>query len=94
MVEVMTASYTNFPKKTCPNISSPCWIPQADSIIHEHIIRALPQCDTIERYGCMLDTIRNAVYENIDQQCIKSCKAESYKISSKHNTLDSFTAVS
>ena len=94
MGEVITARYTDFPKKSCPNVLSPCWIPQADSIIHEHIIRALPQCDTIEKYSCMLETIRGAVYKNVDKQCLKTCKAESSKTSSMENILNAFNAVS
>ena len=42
----------------------------------------------------MLDTIRGAVYENVDQQCLKSCKAESYKTSSIENNMDAFNSVS
>ena len=42
----------------------------------------------------MLDTIRGAVYENVDQQCLKSCKAESYKTSSFENNMDAFNSVS
>ena len=91
---MMTTAYMKFPKKNCPNVSRPCWIPQADSIIHDHIIHSLPQCDTIEKYGCMLDTLRNAPYEYVDQQCMKSCKAETYKISSSEGAADPFTLVS
>ena len=89
----MTSRYTAFPKDFCPNVSSPCWIPQADNIIHEHIIRALPQCDTIDKYSCMLNTIRRDSFE-IDQKCMKSCKAESYKTSSIENNMDAFNSVS
>ena len=89
-----TARYIDFPKKSCPGVSSPCWIPQANSVIHDHVANALPHCDSIEKYSCMLDTLRRAGYENIDKQCIKSCKSESYKIMSTRNTLDSFANVS
>ena len=89
----MTSMYIDFPKKYCPNVTSLCWIPQADSIIHEHIIPDLPQCDTIEKYSCMLLTIRSKVY-TINEKCMKSCKAKTYKISSSRNTVDTFSAVS
>ena len=91
--EVMTARYTKFPKKNCPAVSSPCWIPQADSIINEQIIRGLPQCDTIEKYGCMLHTLRQAVYRNVEKQCMKSCKAESYNIITSDGTTNPWTTV-
>ena len=89
----MTARYTDFPKKGCPTISSPCWIPQADNIINDQIIRGLPQCDTIEKYSCMLHTLRQAVYENVEKQCIKSCKAESYDIITSDGTTNPWTTV-
>ena len=89
----MTARYTKFPKKNCPAVSSPCWIPQADRIINEQIIRGLPQCDTIEKYGCMLHTLRQAVYRNVEKQCMKSCKAESYNIITSDGTTNPWTTV-
>ena len=91
---MMTASYLKFPKNSCPNVSSPCWIPQADTIIRDHIMHSIPQCDTIEKYRCMLDTIRGAAYEYFDQKCMKSCKAEIYKISETKAEADAFPLVS
>ena len=79
----MTEAYLQFPKKSCSNVSSPCWIPQADAIIRDHIKHSLPQCDTIEKYGCMLDSLRllrGAAYDSFDLHCMKSCLAEIYKI--------------
>ena len=83
-----------FPQEVLSQCIKSLLDPQADSIINEHVIHALPQCDTIENYICMLDTIRGAVYENVDQQCLKSCKAESYKTSSIENNMDAFNSVS
>ena len=88
----MTSKYIAFPKKACQNITNLCWIPQADSIIHKHIINGLPQCDTIEKYLCMLDTIRRDT-NKIEQLCTKSCKAEAYKLSTSRNAVDAFTWV-
>ena len=82
----MTSAYTDFPKEPCPNMSSPCWIPQADSIIQKHTIHSLHQCDTIEKYKCMLNTIRYAK-DKIDQQCKKPCKTETYTTNSLRNDL-------
>ena len=44
-------------------------------------------------HSCMLDTIRS-IDIIVDNQCIKSCKAESYKIASASGNLDAFTSVS
>ena len=82
-----------FPKTSCPGVLSACWIPQADSLIYEDVIHTLPICDTIEKYSCMLDTIRS-IDIVVDKQCMKSCKAESYKITSTRGNLDTFIAVS
>ena len=86
ILQLMTSAYTDFPKEPCPNMSSPCWIPQADSIIQKHTIRSLHQCDTIEKYKCMLNTIRYAK-DKIDQQCKKPCKTETYTTNSLRNDL-------
>ena len=91
---MVTASYIDFPKKSCPNVTSPCWIPQADSVVQEHVIRALPQCDTIEKYNCMIDTLRLAPYQFVDKQCMISCSVESYKIALSRNNIEPFTKVS
>ena len=92
--ETMTEIYLKFPKKYCAtNVSSPCWIPQADSIIHEYIMGSLPPCDTIEKYYCMLETIREAAGENFDQHCLKTCEAEVYKISTLEGQADTFQKV-
>ena len=90
--EVMTSKYIAFSKKSCQNITDLCWIPQADSIIHKHVINGLPQCDTIEKYLCMLDTIRRDT-NKIEQLCPKSCQAEAYKLSTSRNAVDAFTWV-
>ena len=86
----MTARYIDFPKKTCPNVSSPCWIPQAANIIHEEVIHNLPQCNTIDKYSCMLHSIRDW---NLDEICIKSCKAETYAISVSKRNINPFSSV-
>ena len=91
----MTAEYVEFPKKACPNVSSPCWIPQADNIIQEDILHSLPQCDTLDKYSCMLQTLRESKFTREDQvpvkgirteglasKCMRSCKAETYRINS------------
>ena len=77
----MTASYIDFPKPSCLNVSSPCWIPQADSVVKEHIIHDLPKCDTIEKYNCMVETIKKAPYDFVDKQCMKSCSVQSLTVS-------------
>ena len=79
----------DFPKKSCPNISTPCWIPQAASIIP----RDLPQCDSIQKYSCMMVTLY-AARAIVNEQCLKPCGAESYKIESSRNTLEPFVKVS
>ena len=89
----MTTAYMKFPKQSCPNISSPCWIPHANSIIGGHITHSLPKCDTIEKYLCMLDAIRGAPYE-VDKKCMKSCKSETYKISTSKAEAYPFEEVS
>lgn len=89
----MTALYIDFPKKACPNMSSPCWIPQADNIIDKDIISALPQCDTIEKYRCMLTTVLDA-RATVNRECITSCYAESHKMLTSRNALEPFPKVS
>ena len=81
-------------REICPNVTSICWIPQADSIIHENIIRGLPQCDTFEKYICMLEALRRNTKLDIGQECIKPCKAETYKIRTSRSSVDAFTDVS
>ena len=84
----MTASYIDFPKQSCPNMSSPCWIPHADSIVKEHIIHALPKCDTIDSYNCMVDTIKKAPYDFVDKRCLRTCSVQSYKIALSRNNIE------
>ena len=90
----MTASYLDFPKTYCPNVSNPCWIPHSENIIHEDIIGTLPQCDTIEKYACMWTIMRKVTLNKINKQCVKSCKTESYKTIQTSNILEPFTGVS
>ena len=86
--EKITASYMDFPKEYCTNVTSPCWIPHVNSIIHQDIVHALPQCDTIEKYSCMLKAIDHA------PKCLRSCKAESYTAMTSRNTIEPFLKVS
>ena len=89
----MTSKFIALAKEICPHVTSMCWIPQADTIIHKDIIRVLPQCDTLEKYICMLESLGRDNYK-IGQECIKPCKAETYKIKSSRNAIDAFTDVS
>ena len=92
ITDVKTAVYMDFSKNDCPNVSSPCWIPQAANVIHEDIIHSLPQCDTFDKYICMLQRLRK---DNLKmrEKCIKSCKAQTYRISSSQENLNTFKAV-
>ena len=74
-------------------MTSPCWIPQADSIIEEDIIHALPQCDTIEKYNCMINTLKFAPYDFVDKQCMRSCSLDSYKMKLSRNNIEPFIKV-
>ena len=89
----MTSKFIALSKEICPNVTSMCWIPQADSIIHEDIIRGLPQCDTFEKYICMLESLRKDTFK-IGNECIKPCKGETYKIRTARNAINAFTNVS
>ena len=95
----MTAEYVEFPKKACPNVSSPCWIPQADNIIQEDILHSLPQCDTLDKYNCMLQTLRESKVTREDQvsdkgiKCMRSCKAETYRIDSYRHNINPYIRV-
>ena len=89
----MTLKFIALSKEICPNVTSMCWIPQADSIIHEDVIHGLPQCDTLDKYICMLESLRRHTYR-IGQECMKPCKAETYRIRASKNALDAFTDVS
>ena len=93
-------SYQEFPtlpqsskqtEENCQNITTPCWIPQASTII-ESISRDLPICDTFEKYQCMLATIKAAKYASQDI-CLRSCKAEGYKILTRTGDIEPFTKV-
>ena len=86
----MTDGYMKYPNTSCPGEIDPCWIPQADSIIHK--IRNLPQCDSFEKYICMLNGYRNTRYE-AKRQCLKSCKGENYKAVSRTNDAEPFPYV-
>ena len=88
IIDEVTASYIDFPKPSCPNMSSPCWIPHADSIVKEHIIHALPPCDTIDKYNCMVDTLKKAPYDFVDKQCMRTCSVQSYKIALSRNNIE------
>ena len=81
----------DFPKEYCPNVTTPCWIPHADSVIHEQVLQGLPQCDTIEKYSCMMKALLWA--KECAKECAKSCAAESYKIMTSHNTIEPFLKV-
>ena len=90
----MTLKFIAQSREICPNVTSICWIPQADSVIHENIFRGLPQCDTFEKYICMLEALRRNTKLDIGQECIKPCKAETYKIRTSRSSVDAFTSVS
>ena len=87
----MNAAYLEFPKEYCPNVSSPCWIPQVDWFLRE---QSFPQCDTFEKYGCMLKTARETSFKDVVAKCQKSCRAEVYKISTEEGEADEFPMVS
>ena len=91
--EVMTIGYVNFPRESCPNVSSPCWIPQADGIINRQTMSTLPQCNTFEKYICMLSNFK-ASRTMAKRACVKSCTAESYKIQPRYNEIETFSKVS
>ena len=84
-------SYLDFPIYTsCQNVT-PCWIPQASTMI-ESISNKYPICDTFKKYRCMLTTIKIA--RNAAQEiCLKSCKAEGYEILTRTADIDPFTRV-
>ena len=89
---VIAKDYMDFPKATCPGVSEPCWIPQIQSILPTSIISRLPQCDSMEKYKCMLLTVMYS-RKNVKRRCKKSCKAENYKIISRTGTIEPFTKV-
>ena len=95
IANIMSDEYIDFPKENCPNVSSPCWIPQADNIIHEDIIHSLPQCDTVDKYACMLSTLKEtrSRANKLTEKCMKSCRAETYDIDASRNNLNPFTSV-
>ena len=89
---VITEDYMDFPKAACPEVSEPCWIPQIQSILPTAIISRLSQCDSMEKYKCMLLTVMYS-RKNVKRRCKKSCKAENYKIISRTGTIEPFTKV-
>ena len=89
---VITEDYMDFPKAACPGVSEPCWIPQIQSILPTAIISRLSQCDSMEKYKCMLLTVMYS-RKNVKRRCKKSCKAENYKIISRTGTIEPFTKV-
>ena len=89
---IITLDYMDFPKKTCPKVSKPCWIPQIESILPKNILSTLTQCDTLEKYECMLLTVMYS-RKNVKKRCKKSCRAENYKITSRTGTIEPFSKV-
>ena len=90
--DVITEDYLNFPKESCPNMSEPCWIPQVQDILPKNITSKLFLCDSVEKYICMLSTAMSS-RKNVKKQCKRPCEAESYKITPRTNTIESFTKV-
>ena len=76
---MLLKSYQEFPnlpwfeKEKCENITTPCWIPHAAKII-ESISTNMEICDTLDKYTCMLSTMK-AAKTVIQEQCSKSCKS-------------------
>ena len=87
--DMMTSDYLNSPKKSCSDISDPCWIPQAANIINEQGLSALAQCDTSEKYLCMLNTLE-AAKKNAKMNCVRSCRSEAYDIQMSSSGLEPF----
>ena len=88
----MTDGYINYPNESCPNLAKPCWIPQASSIIGQKV-SPLPQCDSFDKYICMLNALRRTKYK-ARKQCTRSCNAEHYKVVSRTNEQKPFPYVS
>ena len=84
---MVTTGYLNYPNQSCYNVSDPCWIPQAASIINKQVVSSLPQCDTREKYLCMLNSLTTAM-DKAEINCKKSCSAESYTIQVVNNVLE------
>ena len=78
--------------KDCLDISQPCWIPQAHDIVHENIIQSLRQCDTIQKYRCMMTSIQKAK-DKAHENCNKLCKTESYHVMDTYNRIEPFPKV-
>ena len=79
-------------RNPCENVTSPCWIPQAQNIVDRNILTALPMCDTLQKYTCMLKTIKDAKYAS-PSHCQHSCTAEGYKVLSRTADIEPFTRV-
>ena len=73
-------------------MSDPCWIPQIDNIVPQAKKSILSQCDTMEKYKCMLLTVMKS-RGRIKKKCVKSCKAENYDVRVRTGTLEPFTKV-
>ena len=80
-----------FPKTYCQNIKTPCWIPHVANMI-QSISSGLPTCDTLEKFTCMLATIKAAKYLT-PSPCLRSCKSENYKALTRTADIESFTRV-
>ena len=86
--------FPNFPwfqKEDCQNITTPCWIPHAANII-ESISTNMPICDSLNKYTCMLSTMKAAI-SIMQEQCPKSCKSETYKTLTTTADIEPFTRV-
>ena len=94
---MLLKSYQEFPnlpwfqKEKCENITTPCWIPHAANII-ESISTNMEICDTLDKYTCMLSTMK-AAKTVIQEQCSKSCKSETYKTLTTTGDIEPFTQV-
>lgn len=88
--DLVTKAYQE--RKVCENVTSSCWIPQAENIVDRGILSALPICDTLEKYTCMLKTMKDAKFATL-MHCQRSCNAESYKVLSRTADIEPFTRV-
>ena len=80
-----------FDKAYCQDITTPCWIPHIGNII-QSISSGLPSCDTLEKYSCMLATVKKAKYA-IKSHCPRSCISESYRVLTRTADIEPFIRV-
>ena len=57
----------------------PCWIPQVNNMLDQHVLGSLEACNTWKNYTCMYNATTYFKFF-IANECIKSCETVNYNV--------------